>query len=92
MLTGFNIILSKAGDEDIELAEFKAEFGDELFAAVTASGIETAREFLEAEPEEMLVIEGMTKDKLIELRLIILVEFDESESKDYVDSIKAFGK
>jgi hypothetical protein len=34
----------------------------------------------------------MTKDKLIELRLIILVEFDESESKDYVDSIKAFGK
>jgi hypothetical protein len=91
MLTGFNIILSKAGDEDIELAEFRSEFGDELFNAVVAAGIETAREFLEAEPEEVLVIEGMTKEKLIELRLVMLVEFDESESKEYVDSIKAFG-
>ncbi|MBX3043385.1 MAG: transcription termination factor NusA [Candidatus Kapabacteria bacterium] len=92
MLTGFNIILSKSGEEDIELAEFKAEFGDELFTAVISLGIETAREFLEAEPEDLLALEGMTKEKLIELRLIILIEFDESESKEYVDRIKAFEK
>jgi transcription termination/antitermination protein NusA len=92
MLTGFNIILSKSGEEDIELAEFKSEFGDELFNAIIATGIETARDFLEAEPEELLALDGMTKEKLIEMRLIILIEFDESESKDYVDRIKAFEK
>lgn len=92
MLTGFNIILSKSGEEDIELSEFKAEFGDELFNAVTELGIETAREFLEAEPEELLAIENMSKEKLIELRLIILIEFDESEDKEYVDKVKAFEK
>ena len=92
LLTGFNIILSKSGEEDIELAEFKSEFGDELYDAILATGIETAREFLEAEPEELLVLDGMTKEKLIEMRLVILIEFDESESKDYVDRIKAFEK
>lgn len=92
LLTGFNIILSKSGEEDIELAEFKSEFGDELYVAILATGIETAREFLEAEPEELLALDGMTKEKLIEMRLVILIEFDESESKDYVDRIKAFEK
>ncbi len=90
MLTGFNIVLNKAGDEDIELSEFKVEFGDELFEKVSEFGVETAREFLESEPEELLALEGMTKDKLIELRLIMLVEFDESESKEIVDRIKSF--
>ncbi len=92
MLTGFNIILNKAGDEDIELDEFKIEFGNELFHKITEAGIETAREFLEKSPEEILAIEGMTKEKLIELRLIMLVEFDESESKDIVDRINSYDK
>lgn len=92
LLTGFNIIISKSGDEDIELSEFAAEFGEELFSALSASGIETAREFLESDPEELLLIEGMTKEKLIEMRLVILVEFDESEDKDYVDRVKSFEK
>ncbi|MFA5510904.1 MAG: transcription termination factor NusA [Candidatus Kapaibacterium sp.] len=91
LLTGFNIILSKTGDEDIELVEFKTEFGDALYDEVVALGIETAREFLEVEPETLLTLKNITKEKLIELRLIILVEFDETESKDYVDKIKSFG-
>ncbi|MDX9790847.1 MAG: transcription termination factor NusA [Candidatus Kapabacteria bacterium] len=90
LLTGFNIILSKTGDEDIELVEFKTEFGDALYDEVVALGIETAREFLEVEPETLLTLKNITKEKLIELRLIILVEFDETESKDYVDKIKSF--
>ncbi|GAB1372568.1 hypothetical protein MASR1M45_26300 [Candidatus Kapaibacterium sp.] len=72
------------------MSEFKVEFGDELFEKVSEFGVETAREFLESEPEELLALEGMTKDKLIELRLIMLVEFDESESKEIVDRIKSF--
>ena len=88
-LTGFNIIVTKIGDEDIELVEFKTEFGDELYNSVSALGIETAREFLEFSPEELLKIENMTKEKLIELRAIMLFEFDEKESQDIINQINS---
>src|SRR5690606_11443836 len=62
LLTGFNITLSKTGDEDIELVEFKTEFGDALYDEVVALGIETAREFLEVEPETLLTLKNITKE------------------------------
>lgn len=88
-LTGFSITITKSGDEDIELSEFKAEFGEDLFNKVSRLGIETAREFLERGPEELLRIEGMTKEKLLELRKIMLIEFDEVESKEFLDYINS---
>jgi len=88
-LTGFSITITKSGDEDIELSEFKAEFGDDLFNKVSRLGIETAREFLERGPEELLKIEGMTKEKLLELRKVMLIEFDEVESKEFLDYINS---
>lgn len=88
-LTGFSITITKSGDEDIELSEFKAEFGEDLFNKVSRLGIETAREFLERGPEELLRIEGMTKEKLLELRKVMLIEFDEVESKEFLDYINS---
>jgi N utilization substance protein A len=89
-LTGFNIILTKVGDEDIEISEFKSEFGDDLYHRVLKTGVETAREFLEKTPDELMKLEGMTKQKLLELRSIMLLEFDEKDDPEilkYINSL-----
>ncbi len=89
-LTGYNILLTKLGDEDIELNEFLPDIGEELYKLVNGSGIETAREFLEANVEFLLSFEGMTKEKLIQLRQIMLVEFDEVEQPDLLQAINNY--
>jgi N utilization substance protein A len=89
-LTGYSLSLIKEGGEDIDLSEFKEELGVELYNAISELGIETAREFLDAEPERILVVEGMTKEFFIEIRQIILTEFEEEESQEIVDRINNF--
>ncbi|MCS7177357.1 MAG: transcription termination factor NusA [Candidatus Kapabacteria bacterium] len=78
-LTGYAITLVKETPEDIELFEFREELGRELYERLIEAGIDTAREFLEADPEKLLRIPGMTKDLLLELRQLMLEEFDEQE-------------
>jgi N utilization substance protein A len=87
-LTGYNITLIKEGGEDIDLDEFKVEFGEDLYEELVSMRIETAREFLETPPEELLEIDGMSKELLLELRQIILIEFDEKETKAMKDRIE----
>ncbi len=89
-LTGYNLTLLKEGGEDIDLSEFENEFGEELFNALLANEIETAREFLEAGLDVLLAIESLDKDKIIELRHLILTEFDEKETQDMLDRINDF--
>lgn len=86
-LTGYVLDLVKEGGEDIELSEFKEELGKDLYKNLIGLGIDTAREFLDFDFEELLSVEGMTKDLLIEIRKIILTEFDEKESDDIIDEI-----
>jgi len=89
-LTGYSLSLVKEGGEDIDLSEFKEEFGVELYNKMLDAGVETAREFLDTDVEKLLTIEGMTKELLIELRQIILTEFDEEESDEILDRIDGF--
>lgn len=86
-LTGFQINLVKEGGEDIELSEFKAELGEELFDALLAIQIETAREFLETDPAKILDLKLIDKDEYIELRQIMLTEFDEEDNPETVEKI-----
>ena len=86
-LTGYSITLMKEGGEDIELSEFKQELGVQLYNELSENGVETAREFLEADPEMLLSLEGMTKDFLLELRSIILTEFEEKETDEMIEKI-----
>jgi N utilization substance protein A len=79
-LTGYSITLIKEGGEDIDLVEFREEFGNDILEKLTLMGIETAREFLEAEPQMLLALDGMSADSLLELRSIILLEFEEEET------------
>lgn len=90
-LTGFSLTLVKEGGEDIDLSEFKNELGHELYNNLLDADIETAREFLNADIGELLAIEGMSKELLVELRSIILVEFEEEESAEIVENIKKYG-
>jgi len=91
-LTGYSITLIKEGGEDIELGEFEEEMGADIFDALIALGYETARDFLDGDIGEMLQIEGMSKEMLIELRTIVLNEFDEEEDQEVLDSILEYRK
>lgn len=86
-LTGYNITLVKESGEDVDLSEFRQELGNDLYQELVNVGITTAREFLDAPPEKLLTIHGLSPDTLIELRQIMLKEFDESENPEIVDQI-----
>lgn len=87
-LTGFNISLEKEGGEDIDLFEFKEELGIDIYEEIFDLGYETARDFLEGDIDAILAVEGMNKDLLLELRQIMLQEFDESESQVVLEKIE----
>ncbi|MCX7880191.1 MAG: transcription termination factor NusA [Ignavibacteria bacterium] len=86
-LTGYQITLVKESGEDIELTEFKEELGLNIYNQLIELGIQTAREFLNADPKTLLSIHGMTCETLLELRSIMLKEFDEEESEETVENI-----
>lgn len=87
-LTGYSLSLIKEGGEDIDLTEFRNEFGQDMLDGLAELSIETAREFLEFDPEKLLAVVGMSKELLLELRSIILIEFEEKENIDLVEKIK----
>ncbi|MGQ9818772.1 MAG: transcription termination factor NusA [Candidatus Kapaibacteriales bacterium] len=86
-LTGYNITLVKESGEDVELSEFVQELGSALYQELVNLGINTAREFLGTEPSKLLSIHGLSPETLIELRQIMLKEFDEEEDPEMVDLI-----
>jgi N utilization substance protein A len=89
-LTGYSLSLIKEGGEDIDLTEFREELGIDIYNELLGAGIETARELLDADVEKLLTIKGISKEFLLEIRQIILTEFDEEESQDIIDRIESF--
>ena len=89
-LTGYSLSLIKEGGEDIDLTEFKEELGIDIYNELLGIGIETARELLDADVDKLLGIKGISKEFLLEIRQIILTEFDEEESQDIIDRIENF--
>jgi N utilization substance protein A len=89
-LTGFSIALVKEGAEDIELIEFRSEIGKEMYDMLIDAGIDTAREFLEAPPGLLLGELRMTKERVRQIRSVILDEFDEREDNRYLTELEAW--
>lgn len=81
-LTGYAISVIKEGGEDIELIEFREELGQDLYNSLIESEIDTAREFLDADPLFVMRVTGLSKEALLELRSIMLTEFEETESEE----------
>jgi N utilization substance protein A len=87
-LTGYAIKLLKEGGEDIEIAEFEEELGTDLIEKLKNIEIYTARDFLDASPEELATIEGIDYETILENRRVMLLEFEEEESENYVEKLK----
>jgi len=81
------ITLVKEGSEDIELIEFRDDIGRELYEQIIEAHIDTAREFLAADFKTLLRIPGMTPQRLIEIRRLILDEFGESDYPDIAERV-----
>ncbi|MBU3741721.1 MAG: transcription termination factor NusA [Candidatus Kapabacteria bacterium] len=86
-LTGFALALVKEGAEDIELIEFRKELGRDLYDALINAGIDTSREFLEADPGVLLALASL--EKILEVRGIMLDEFEEREDPQYLRELEA---
>lgn len=86
-LTGFKIEIIKEGMEDasldeyeIEVDEFREEFGDELINQLKKSGYRTANEVILAEPMEILFkIPKLSADMLDEVRRVMKEAFEDED-------------
>jgi N utilization substance protein A len=84
-LTGYEINLIKEGGDDeydIELVDFKEELGEELYLKLIDKGIETAKEVLNAKLDTLLEVEGLTEEKIREIRDMMQRDLDEAEVED----------
>lgn len=91
-LTGYSLSLIKEGGEDIDLSEFKEELGIEIYNDLLGAGIETARELLDTDIEEVLKIDSISAEFLMEIRQIILTEFDEEEDPEVLQQLENLKK
>ncbi|MDR0927410.1 MAG: transcription termination factor NusA [Ignavibacteria bacterium] len=89
MLTGYDLKVLKEGSEDIEIDEFESELGNDMLIRLKEAKIFTARDFLEAEPLLLLKRVGITYNLILENRRIMLLEFDENENEEYINSLVA---
>ena len=88
-LTGYSLTLIKEGVEDIDITEFKEEFGESLINKLLENNVKSAREFLDTDSGKLLEIEGLNKENIKELRSIILSEFDEEEDPEYIENLES---
>jgi len=84
-LTGYEINLVKEGVEDeydIELIDFKPELGEELYLKLIDAGLETAKDVINAKLDTLLAIEGLTEEKVAELREMMRRDLEEAEVEE----------
>jgi transcription termination/antitermination protein NusA len=90
-LVGFDIQVERLGGEeeyDMDITEFRVELGGNLIERLFEEGYETARDFIEADVDELLEIEGLTEEKIAEIKEMMKKELEEAEI-DSEEGIKA---
>jgi transcription termination/antitermination protein NusA len=80
-LTGYQINLVKEArdEEEIELIEFREEIGLDLYTELIRARVDTAKEFLGASEADLLRIQGMTPQKMQEIRDVLEREFAQAD-------------
>jgi N utilization substance protein A len=84
-LTGYEINLVKEGVEDeydMDLGEFREELGEPLYERLMDEGYKTARDVLDAELEDLLLIDGLTPEKVTAFREMMQRELEEAEVEE----------
>lgn len=81
-LTGYDIQVERLGMEeeyDMDLTEFRVELGGNLIERLIEEGYETARDVIEAHIDDLLEIEGLTEEKIHEIKEMMKKELEEAE-------------
>jgi transcription termination/antitermination protein NusA len=84
-LTGFEINLIKEGGEDeydIELIDFKAELGEDLYMKLINAGFDTAKDVLNAKLDDLLAVEGLDEVKIRAMREMMAKDLAEAEVEE----------
>ena len=84
-LTGYEINLIKEGVEeeyDMDLSEFREELGEPLLERLIEEGYTTVRNVLEAPAEDLLQIEGLSEEKVVEMKAMMEKEIEEADVED----------
>jgi N utilization substance protein A len=84
-LTGFELNLIKEGVEeeyDMDLDEFLQELGEPLYERLVDEGFETARKVIDANEEDLLLIEGLTLEKIASIKEMMKRELEEAEVEE----------
>jgi len=89
-LTGYEINLIKEGVEDeydIELIDFKPELGEEIYLKLIEAGLETAKDVITAKLDDLLAIEGLTEEKITEIREMMKKDLEEAEVEEEEEAV-----
>lgn len=84
-LTGYKIDLIKEGAEeeyDMDIDEFRDELGEPLYERLLEEGYTSARDFIDAEVENLMIIDGLTEDKIKSLKELMQREIEEAELEE----------
>ncbi|RCK76548.1 MAG: Transcription termination protein NusA [Ignavibacteriae bacterium] len=87
-LVGMDIEVEKEIVEeeyDIDITEFQAELGLPLIERLLEEGYETAKDVIEADVKDLLKIEGLTKQKIKQIKEILSKELEEAEIENEED-------
>jgi N utilization substance protein A len=81
-LSEYEINLVKEGGDDeydIELIDFKPELGEELYLKLIDAGLETAKDVINAKLDTLLAVEGLTEERIREIRDMMRKDLEEAE-------------
>ena len=84
-LTGYEINLLKEEVEeeyDMDISEFREELGIPLYERLMEEGYETARDVIEAHPDDLLEIDGLDRGKIASIKEMMRRELEEAELDD----------
>ncbi len=84
-LTGYDIKVEQEGVEeeyDVDLVQFREELSDVLFARLVDEGFETARDVIEANDEDLLLVEGLDLQKIHELKDMMRRGIEEADIEE----------
>jgi transcription termination/antitermination protein NusA len=87
-LTGFEINLLKEEIEeeyDMDISEFREELGIALYERLLEEGYETARDIIEAHPDDLLEIDGLDREKVVSIKEMMRRELEEAELDEETD-------
>jgi N utilization substance protein A len=88
-LTGYEINLIKEGVEDeydMDLEEFREELGEPLYERLLDEGYETARDVIEANDEDLLLIDGLDLEKVKTMRSMMQRELEEADIEEEAET------